>query len=114
MREELPKPDGELTADQVSLVEQLGPDEVLRIDNALLANTWEKWRKVAMVVGMTMMNLPRRVEGIPDIYYSQRVKKLVNDGLLESQGDLTCMRFSEVRRPEVEIERAGVDPSESD
>jgi hypothetical protein len=52
-----------------------------------------------MVVGTTMMNLPSRVEGIPDIYYSQRVQKFVKDGLLESQGNLSRMRYSEVRRP---------------
>ena len=93
------EPDGELTPDQVKLVEQLTEEEVQTIDNALLSNTGERWRKVAMVVGTTMMELPSRVEGIPDIYYSKRVQKLVIDGLLESQGDLSRMRYSEVRRP---------------
>lgn len=69
------------------------------IDNALLSNIGERWRKVAMVVGTTMMELPSRVEGIPDIYYSKRVQKHLNDGLLEHQGGLSRMRYSEVRRP---------------
>ena len=93
------EPDGVLTPDQVKLVEQLTDAEIQAIDNALLANTCEKWRKVARVVGTTMMKLPSRVEGIPDVYYSQRVQSLVKDGLLESQGNLSYMRYSEVRRP---------------
>ena len=99
LREEPPEPDGDLTPDQMKLVEQLTDDEIKTIDKALFSNTSDKWRKVARVVGTTMLDLPCRVEGLPDIYYSQRVQKLVEDGLLESQGDLSCMRFSEIRRP---------------
>lgn len=91
--------DGNLTADQVKLVEQLTDNEIQAIDDALLANACDKFRKVARVVGTAMMELPCRVEGVPDVYYSQRVQKLVKDGLLESQGDLSYMRYSEVRRP---------------
>ena len=39
-----------------------------------------------------------RVDGIPDIYYSKRVQKLANDGKLEYQGNLSRMRYSEVRK----------------
>ena len=91
-------PDPELTPDQTKLVEGLTDTEVKAIDKALLANTCDKWRKVARVVGTTMTELPSRVEGIPDVYYSQRVQKLVKEGLLESQGNLSYMRYSEVRR----------------
>ena len=92
-------PDKELTPGQVKLVEQLTDEEIQAIDSALLANCCERWRKVARVVGTTMTELPSRVEGIPDIYYSQRVRKLVEAGQLESQGNLSYMRYSEVRRP---------------
>ena len=92
------EPDAGMTLDQAKLVEQLTAAEIQAIDNALLANTSDKWQKVARIVGMTMMELPVRVEGIPDVYYSQRIQKLVKDGLLESRGDLSYMRYSEVRR----------------
>lgn len=92
-------PDAELTAEQVKLVEGLTNTEVQAIDDALLANTCGRWRKVARVVGTIMLELPCRVESIPDVYYSQRIQKLVKDGLLESQGDLSYMRYSEVRQP---------------
>jgi len=44
-----------------------------------------------------MLNLPNRVERIPDSYYAQRIQKLVNDVLLVSQGNLSYMRYSELR-----------------
>lgn len=91
-------PDPELTPEQLNLVAELTETEIEAIDNALLANASEKWRKVARVVGATMMELPCRVEGVPDVFYSQRVRKLVEVGLLESQGNLSHMRHSEVRR----------------
>ena len=91
-------PDPDLTPEQLKLVAELTDAEVEAIDNALLANTSKKWRKVARVVGTTMMELPYRVEGVPDVFYSQRVKRLVEAGLLESQGNLSRMRYSEVRR----------------
>jgi len=93
------KPDGELTPEQVKLVEQLSETEIKEIDTFLLSSTDEKWRKVAMVVATTMLDLPCRISGIPDIFYSQRVQKLVKEGLLVSQGDLSYMRYSEVRKP---------------
>jgi hypothetical protein len=97
---EIPQPDEPLTAEQAALVEALSPDEVESIDRALLSNTHDRWRKVAMVVGKTMMELETRRRGIPDTYYAQRVRKLVERGSLQSQGNLEFMRFSEVRRPE--------------
>lgn len=86
------EPDGDLTPEQVKLVDQLSDAQVQAIGNALLANTSEEWRKVARVIGTTMSGLPDRVKGIPDVYYSHRVQKLVKDGVLESQGDLARMR----------------------
>ncbi|MCG7981850.1 MAG: DUF3658 domain-containing protein [Candidatus Thiodiazotropha lotti] len=93
------KPDGKLTPEQEILAGQLTEDEVHEIDIALLSNTNDRWRKVAMVVATTMMELPCRIKGIPDIYYSQRIRYLVDKKELIARGDLSCMRYSEVRKP---------------
>ena len=50
-----------------------------------------------MVVGITMPSLSIRLPGIPDVFYGMRVRKLVEDGVLGSQGNLARMRLSEVR-----------------
>lgn len=94
------EPDGPLTPEQQAVVEKLSPEDLAKIDKGLLSNCCERWRKVAMIVGTTMMSDgPYRFENVPDVFYSQRVKALVENGLLESQGNLDFMRYSEVRLP---------------
>ncbi len=91
--------DGELTSEQRARVALLTEDEVKQLDAALLSNTSESWRKVAFVVGKTMLKHQRGRElRVPDVYYSERVRVLVERGLLESVGNLRRMRFSEVGR----------------
>jgi Protein of unknown function len=81
------------------LVAALTIEQVNEIDNAILSAAKTHGRKVAMIVGLVMMNSPNRISGIPDIFYAQRVKVLVSKGLLLSDGNLDYMRFSEVRLP---------------
>jgi hypothetical protein len=90
-------PDPQLTTEDEVEVAKLSESQVQMIDTALLSNTTERWRKVAMVVAMTMNSMPDTLDDIPDIYYGQRVRKFVRDGVLESQGNLASMRFAEVR-----------------
>jgi len=99
MNEEIPNSDPDLTEKEKDLVATLTSDDLEQIDRHLLSHATPYWRKVALLVGLTMMELPNRVKGIPDIFYAQRVRKLVEDGYLESQGNLKSMRFSEVRLP---------------
>lgn len=94
------EPDEPMTPEQKALVESLSPDDVARIDDELLSNCRDRWRKVAMIVGMTMSgDSPTIHENCPDVFYSQRIKALVDKGMLESRGDLARMRYSEVRLP---------------
>ncbi|MEW8185904.1 MAG: DUF3658 domain-containing protein [Candidatus Thiodiazotropha endolucinida] len=93
------EPDGKLTPEQEQLVGQLTAEEVLEIDVALLSNASDKWRKVAKVVAMTMLELLPRINEIPDIYFSQRIRKLVGNKQLEARGNLSYMGYSEVRKP---------------
>ncbi|MEW8090736.1 MAG: DUF3658 domain-containing protein [Candidatus Thiodiazotropha endolucinida] len=93
------EPDGKLTPEQEQLVGQLTADEVREIDMALLSNASDKWRKVAKVVAMTMLELLPRINEIPDIYFSQRIRKLVGNKQLEARGNLSYMGYSEVRKP---------------
>ena len=95
--DEVPIPDGPLTPEQETLVSQLTSEQIAEIDEGLIKNASHQWRKVARVVAGAMSTIPGRIKGIPDIYYAQRVKKLVEYGRLESDGDPDYMRFSEVR-----------------
>jgi len=94
-----PPPDPPLTPEQESLVSQLTEQDLQRIDEALLSQAGDHWRKVAAVVGFTMSRLPYIPQGIPDVFYARRVRKLVRAGKLEADGNLAYMCFSEVRLP---------------
>ena len=88
-----------LTKEQLALIETLNEVELNKIDEIILSNADQNWRKVACIIGKTMQELPENMQKIPENYYPQRLTYLVEEGKLESQGDLAYMRYSEVRIP---------------
>lgn len=98
-----PQPDPPLTLEQEERVAQLIEADLHEIDMALLSNSDARWRKIARVVGSTMGQMPDEFQGIPDIFYAQRLRRLVSEGQLESQGYLEYMQFCEVRLPTSEV-----------
>ena len=100
MTESYPRPLPPLNEEQEAKVALLTDEDLKMIDQGLLSNASKKWRKVARVVGSTMdYGSPARIDGIPDIFYAQRVRKLVECGKLESTGNLDYIGYSEVRFP---------------
>lgn len=85
-------PDPPLNAEQARVASSL-------IDAELMSHARRRSCKVAMLVGRAMNNEAIRVPGLPDLYYSQRVRALVEKGELIAEGHLDFMRFSEVRLP---------------
>jgi len=92
-------PDPPLDLEQSLRVSKLTQGDLQEMDRELLAQANHRWRKVARIAGMAIGVLAERLPDIPDIYYAQRVRNLVALGKLESQGNLACMRDSEVRLP---------------
>jgi hypothetical protein len=88
-----------LTPQEQAVADALSLDLLRRIDAALLSHARRTNRKVAMLVGLTMGDPSLRVPGLPDVFYAQRVRMLVDRGLLLAEGSLGYMRYSEVRLP---------------
>lgn len=67
------------------------------IDNAILAVVREQWRKVAFIIATVVH--ARNDQAVEDDYnlVAARIVALVEQGRLESQGDLSNLRYSEVR-----------------
>jgi hypothetical protein len=86
--------DSELGADDPA-VAALTPVDIEGIDRTILFFCDYRWRKVAYVVALAMDALG--YAGVPDVYYSQRVRALVANGLIEAHGNVRRMRFCEVR-----------------
>jgi hypothetical protein len=89
--------DDVLTPLQAAHTALLGAEDVGSVERALLHNVSQRWQKVAMVVAKAMSVVGSRLPGVPDAYYSLRVRELVARQVLESRGNLLRMRFSEVR-----------------
>jgi hypothetical protein len=97
--EEKPIPYPDMTPEQTIKMAQLTNIDLSEIDKLILSNSSIHWQKQAMVITKTMNELDCRHPDIPDIFYAERINKLVKEGYLESQGNLKYMRFSEVRLP---------------
>jgi hypothetical protein len=93
-------PDRPLTEEQRQLADSLPKDVVDAIDSKILAHAGRRPRKIAMLVALAMEERPEEAGGLPDVYYSERVKSLVARGLLAATGYLESMRYSEVMLPE--------------
>lgn len=93
------QPDPPLTPEQEVIVASLSGEFLRKVDSALLSHAKHSWRKVAMLVGLAMMDPDLKVAGLPDLFFSKRVRGLVEAGLLQSAGNLDFMRYSEVRLP---------------
>jgi Protein of unknown function len=90
-------PDTDLSTEDQIAVAKLSSEDIQVIDHALLSECAPSWRKVARVVGAVLNALQETFLEVPDGYYAQRVRALVESGRLESQGNLQHMRSSEVR-----------------
>jgi len=92
------RPDPELSQEQVNVVKNLNEIQIEEIDSLLFSSTSGHFKKVAMVVGSAMLEAKNKYQGVPDLYFAQRIREMVANGTLESQGFLANMRYSEVRR----------------
>ena len=90
--------DGPMNATQQARADALTPGQLEAIDRQILRSSDVQWRKVARIVADLMLNdWPGKPDGMADVFYAQRVARLVQQGQLESQGNLRRMRFSEVK-----------------
>jgi hypothetical protein len=97
MSEEIPMANPPLSTEEQSVVARLNQADFQTIDATILTQASDRWRKVARVVGATADALQIQYPGLAYVFYTQRISQLVGDGRLVSKGNLSYMRFSEVR-----------------
>ena len=91
---------GPPTLEEEAQMRLLAATDLQRIDECLLSHTSHQWRKVARVIGQTMLVLGREFPAIPDVIYRLRIKHLAESGAIEAAGNLDRMRYSEIRIPD--------------
>jgi len=70
------------------------------IDDAILQAVMERWQKTAMIIAKTDEALRKAGKEVSLDGIAERIEALDARGDLESQGDLTLWRNSEVRLPQ--------------
>lgn len=88
------------TAAQQAAADRLSEADLRTIDAALFRNLTGNYRKVALIVSLGMGSDTSFYPDIIDVFYAQRIKLMVERGLIESVGNLNRMRYSEVRLPQ--------------
>jgi hypothetical protein len=86
-----------LDDDDLLAIGALTDVDVAAIDQAILSMLSAHWQKTALVVSRAMYAYPDRYDDIPDVFYGQRVVELASKGLLDANGNLRRLRFSEIR-----------------
>ena len=76
---------------------KLTEGDLRTIDECIMSNITHQFRKTAKVVALTMGDIGGYLPGLPDVFYSGRIKHLAAAGLIEAAGNLNRMRHSEVR-----------------
>jgi hypothetical protein len=99
MSPEVPIPNDPISPEEAAAFARLGQDEVKDIDEAVLSCATPHWQKVARMVSLAEKKLVSNYPQFSPDFYAERIRLLAEEGRLESQGDLSYMRFSEVRLP---------------
>jgi len=99
MSREVPIPNDPISPGEEAAFFRLRNDEVKEIDDAILACATPHWQKVARMVSLAEKQLSSKYPQFSYSLYAERIRLLAEEGRLESQGDLSFMRFSEVRLP---------------
>ena len=91
--------DRELTPEEEFNVSKLKAKDLKIIDAALLAEASTSERKISWVVGKTMKSLGPNFDHIPAVFLARRVRKLIGEGKLETNGDTDYIRRKEAKPP---------------
>ena len=99
MNREIPVPDDPVSPEEAAAFARLRTGQVKDIDDAILSCADPHWQKLAMMVSLAKEKLRTKYPQFSISLYAERIRLLAEQGRLESQGDLSYMRFSEVRLP---------------
>jgi hypothetical protein len=67
------------------------------LDEVILSVMNPRWRKTAMIIGLTSKQCEARAMPLDDEAIGARIAALAEAGRIDSQGDLSMWRHSEVR-----------------
>jgi len=94
---EVPFPNPPISAEEQAAVDLLSEQDLESIDGCILSHCADHFYKVARIMGRTEDELAGRFPKLSYVFYTHRLKHLVDRAHLDAAGDVLKMRFSEVR-----------------
>jgi hypothetical protein len=79
-------------------IARLQEQDLLQIDQAILASLDRSWKKAGFVTAGVMIAAPDAHEEIPESFYVLRIRALAEASRIEVKGDLEDLKTSEIRR----------------
>jgi aryl-alcohol dehydrogenase-like predicted oxidoreductase len=86
-----------LDDEEAGLVAALSPMQIDAVDEALRHDATPRWTKVARILANFLRERPGIPDDLPREFIWERLRRLVEQGELEAQGNLRFARASEVR-----------------
>ena len=94
---EVPVLNPPISTEEQAAADLLSAQDIELIDACILSHCADHFYKVARIMGRTEDELANRFPKLSFVFYTQRLKQLVDTGRLDAAGDVFKMRFSEVR-----------------
>jgi hypothetical protein len=91
--------DSPMAWDDYGLIAELTDNKLREIDAALVSLTTVKPVKVASIIGRTISSSPAHVPGLPDFFYLERMRLLVESGALKLVGNMSDLMKCEICLP---------------
>jgi len=85
------------TEDEIAKMQAATPAEAQAVDDLILNQCSEHFRKVAMVAGTLLLEFDARFPHLPLAYVLARMQELEDAGAVEIAGNVWYMRHSEIR-----------------
>jgi hypothetical protein len=86
-----------LEHDAQQAIARLREQDLLQIDQAILAALDHSWKKAGFITAGVMIAAPDEHEDLPEVFYVLRMRALVQAGKIELKGDLDELKTSQIR-----------------
>jgi hypothetical protein len=89
----------ELEQEAQDAIARLQEQDLLKIDQAILAALDRSWKNTGFITAGVMIAAPDEHEDLPEAFYVLRIRALAQDARIEVKGDLDALKTSEIRLP---------------
>lgn len=80
-------------------IARLNEQDIERIDRAILSALGDDWKKAGFITSGMVIAAPDEYEEVPEMFYTLRIRALVEASRIEGRGDPLALKNFEIRLP---------------